>query len=784
MAYMPLWRVKAWPADDKEGSYTLLNVIPGSNWAEGTAKYTSTAKIIVPEEYDVVLDDFGNFATQLLQTGTWIQIEVVWDGDWAGANVEIRFYGSVTSVDSRPVTDESGVHQDVVLQCEDQTAKGRGSGVEMNFQTSMKILPIEFTSADFDAADPNFLVNIPTDSLTSGYEFVPNLMVHLRAEYVDPGEPDPDALIVDEFDSGQFVYNSDNKTIYFNSSQVTRKSLSATWKGSVYYYDPLDTDHSVTDAIQVVAIGDPYSRAGGLGFDIADVDLEEIEGFDSNPKLVRSIIRTKTDGTTNQFFDELNERGLKPYNYRLQQDPTDRKFKGGFIYQAEESAALIPAHGVLGFSRNSTMEGKAGRVEIHSRAVTPKLLSDGAAVTLNPPGSGSGYEIVKTGATGEELTDLRPDTFVNFQRTSTGLGSEYPPQESEYNAMVVDIDHVDTFGSILYRNALPYSAGLGEAYRIYMITRNQRITISASPDPITADNPGIPISEESIAIELDPLKTEEWITIEAVDITQARYFAIWFNQDFFFRNEEASALDPTVERTSAFCAAELRVLGDGRLRYDKIIVGGITYDHPDQGQVPYVEVKGVAQVTTVASVVDTTHFTLTDTTFMEAGDFIQVKAGVSDPIITRIIAKGSGGDLTVNPAIPGVAPTDAVGEYNRWVPGFDVDLHDMYFPKLHQKLQNTTQWLEIIDQVNAQDEYEAEQLCYDRTMEMIGISSDHNCRVAYDPLLRAGVTTKPYVNEEPFLVTRCVGNLNAVDNLSEPPVTLNLEGTNYLEANE
>jgi hypothetical protein len=318
------------------------------------------------------------------------------------------------------------------------------------------------------------------------------------------------------------------------------------------------------------------------------------------------------------------------------------------------------------------------------------------------------------------------------------------------------------------------------------VTRHAKATISASLTAIDSNNPGIPISDEALGFEIDTHNTEEWHQFEATLITEARYFAIRFEQDAFARVSEKGITDPT--RSSWFGSAEIKILSDGRHRYDKIVAGGVSYDHPDKNQVPYAEIKGADDVATVTAVPNPgNQITISNAALaarLETAGFAQVKAGINAPVIVRITGR-TAATITIDPAIAGVAEDDLVGEYNRWMLGWDQAYHDLYYPQLRQKLANTTDWLEIIDNDDVAEIEDAEYSAVDRLLEGITVTSDHRMEVAYDPNLKVGETVRPFIDMDPWLITKCTYKLNELNSSGDtPPVTQVLEGTNYLEDSE
>jgi hypothetical protein len=789
MDYMPLGIVEAWPADDPLATVTVLPVLEGSVVADRAA-WVRTANFTVIQVFDTLHDDYDAFATQLYQRGTLIRIRVTEDGDFTGLLVKTIFDGAITAIERNMVEDEQGQYQiwNITAQC--PFAKARANGLNMSRQTRNKTLDIEFYETDFDPGDPNFLVNIPLDSAEQAYEYVPGLIVNLRAEYVQSGD-----AVTHTFNKDEFEYAAGLRQIMFKQSQADMFAgnppytgiSGLIYKATIYYYDPTDLSNTVKEVLSAVAAQVVWGELGGMGYDSGDVDLEEIYGFGSNPKIIRSVLREKTDGPITQFYDELRESGLMPSNYWLRHDPPTGFCKGSHLYQ-DNISPLTPANGTLDFSSAVTMEAVAGRCEFYGLALTPQNVALGKTVTTNVPAL---HSIVPTGGSGANIVDGDAATFCNFQYTATGIAG-YAAIRSANDAMLIDLGEVMDIRTLQFKQCPPIDEGwvdneypAGRPMRRYESPANRKpkITISASESLIDASNPGIPVNDECIGFELDPLNTEEWQTWECTNIHRARYIAIRWEQDGFWKTSDSSGSG--VYRTSFTNCAELKVLNDGRLRFDKIDVDGTIRDHPAKGQVPYVELKGVAQVTTVAATPDATHCTLTDVAFADAGDFIQIKPVGGDPVLNYVSAKDGANQLTITPGVPGMAAGNAVGDWNRWVEGFDYLWHDTYYPMLRQKGENTNQLLEIQDEkALATDTTEAMQLCWDRLQEMIGVHSDNRMEICLDIALDIGSTVRPYSDEYAWLVDRCTWKMNRPNAADSPGVTMLLEGTNYEETPE
>jgi hypothetical protein len=773
MAYKPLYKVLAWLPDDHTGAGTEITITSGFVEPDMYAPIR-VARFNLPEESGPGPDDYD--PAEYLVRGAFIEIQIAKDGDFAGGNVKTILEGTIKTVTPEPGESEGGVNQVIEVECGDRMQKAQGNGVNMSRQTRMLVLDIEFDSADFNSDDPNFMVDIPTDSLSQGYEFVPHMLWGLKCTYTRSGE-----VTTDEYTNGEdYGYAAGSKQIYFKTDQTDQK-VDGTWTGQLYYYDPTDLSNTVKEVLEEIATGDPWSPEGGLGFDPGDVELDEIYGFGSNPKVIRSVVWEKVDGPITQLLDALRDSGILPRNYWLRVDPEDGKLKGSLVFQEEDlSSVPVPANGVLDYSNATTIQGVYGRVEVYSKALTPINYAREGSVSINVP---TDYSEVLSGADGSEIIDGRPDTVCNFQRTGA-LGANYEPRKTDVDAWVIDLGEAQPVRTVMFRGAQPIDEGWNppQAHPLYFITRNAKVTISGSLNPISDANPGIPISDEAVDYEIDTENTEEWHELECTLIHEMRYLAIRFEQDAYARVDRDDDFG-AVARSSWYGLSEVKALGDGRHRYDKIIVDGTAYDHPDKGQVPYAEIKGDDDVGTVTAVpVAGTQITISNSALaveLESTGFMQVKTAAGSPELVRVTAR-SGDTLTISPAVVGVAIDDEVGQYNRWMESFDLVYHDLYYPQLRLKLENTTDWLEIIDDEDIAELEDAELSAVERLLEGVQITSDHSIEIPLDDTLEVGDTVRPYDDEPAFLITRCRYNLNSMENAETlPPVTQTLSGTSY-----
>jgi hypothetical protein len=131
--------------------------------------------------------------------------------------------------------------------------------------------------------------------------------------------------------------------------------------------------------------------------------------------------------------------------------------------------------------------------------------------------------------------------------------------------------------------------------------------------------------------------------------------------------------------------------------------------------------------------------------------------------------------------VTGVAVSDDVGDYNRWIEDFYGNWEDLYYPKLCQKIKNTTHWREIIDDQYPGSIAEAQMLALNRLLELISISRDHSCTIPLDLSIEIGRTVREHSELKPWLVLDLTYVLDANPPEGWPEVTMELSGTNHEE---
>jgi hypothetical protein len=323
-----------------------------------------------------------------------------------------------------------------------------------------------------------------------------------------------------------------------------------------------------------------------------------------------------------------------------------------------------------------------------------------------------------------------------------------------------------------------------------------KVTISASNDPISATNPGIPVSAEAISVALDPRNpgsnggldvdvTCEWIWL-------MRYVAIRFDQDFYCRTSDNSG--SSVSRASWYGLSSVKILGDGYIKY---LTG------PDAEEVPFAEVTHQGGVISAYDDgTNTVTIPVAQAAAYTVGDRIALwdttggqPFGASGAVYTDIIANVNygTGEIKLTAAFPtelvdGTAATvangDKIGRYTRWRLDLTSTWQDFYYPKLWRKVRNTYRWLEVMPTEEVGDASEAEGLAVERLLELICIHRDHHYLCTLDLDLDVGITTRVPAETDDWLITKCTWHLNPMSDGARVParVEMSLDGTNFDEA--
>lgn len=825
MSYFPNYKVEVWPEDDPESLTPTEIFIANGKVTFGTSELAREFTFSLPTDYTFLPDDYAASTAQALKRGVRIRVSatednfttswVIFDG-WLHEYTEAREGGDAS----------------LEYVCRDKLAQARSNGIDKNRSTRMKFYSVPWDSAgtEWNATDPDFLVDIPDNS----EEWVPKGLISLTSQLDTAIDGD---LQPHEYTRDEFTYSATKKQIYFHASQADAKAEGRTWTVKLYFYDPTDNSNSVKNLLTDMATGAPWSREGGLGYEAADVDLEEIYGFDGvTPKRLRTEKRGKTDGPIAQYLDTLRDNGVLPVNYYLRHDPVTGKLTGSHLVQ-DNGSTVIP-RGVISDSQPQTMESIGGRIECHSLAGTPEDYALNADITINGGAPLSGYTTTGTGA---ELTDGKPDTGISVHKEWTTL--EVDPKTTADDFIVADLHEQKTVGRVQltqWRTAKP--GGEDWEYRNYLISRQAKYTISGSNEPINSSNPGVPISDEAINAEVDAenigANRGVDLDIETKDLSKFRYLAIRGEQDLFFRAVDSNSLSGTVIRPSGWWLSALKILSDGKFRY---------LSGPDRGDVPYAQlsdkggtISNIASttltlgaghnlkgrdITLIASLTltvgaghpfaegDVVYFwDTTGATYFEGasivtaiaattitvdrvpddlatgdlvGDLVQFYDVSGSTVFSGYTGISDSDSTTITlPFLPGALTVgDKAGWHKRWVLDLSGVWTDTYFPKLAAKIKRTTNWLDILEDDQPQDISEAEGLCLSRLIELASISKEHKATILLDSNIDIGVTVEMYSGETPWLLNGSITyNLNPLNEANTPLVTMDIDGGNYDEA--
>ena len=719
------------------------------------------------------------------------------------------FYGNIWKVGASRV---AGREAELEVLCFDPLVNCRANGLNLSRQTRMLIWETHWhwNGAEWNVADPNFLVDVP-DNLE---EWVPKGVVHLERHrtVADTG----DEIDTYEYDPSEYTYSASKKQIYFLSTQsYWRDNLAHTspepeieaggdwiWTVRLYYYDPLDVSNTVKEVLTDILTGTPYGHQGGCGFAAGDLDLAEVVGFNpgaatqdqwgyqylaGTAKRVRSLLREKIDGPITQFFDDMRDKGLLPRNYWIRFDPQSRKVIGRYMLQ--DSAAVYTPDGTSANEQPITMEGIAGRCECWSKSGALQDFAKDASITLTVPtvsnvgGSFDGDPYTQVGTT-SHLTDGDPDTFLQCSIEINTL--DFDPQRTDDNYLVFDLGQEEEIRRIQLTGAAPEHP-LGNERPIYFVSRQARVTISASCDPINAANPGIPVNHPgSISQQMDPLNIGANggldIDVECTNIFRARYVAIRFEQDNFVRVDGNNI--GSTKRLSYFTLSCVKILGDGRLRYQ---------DGTYVGQIPFAQLSGARGTITAHSHMPpdpapTVTVSLADAALFTAGDlvhFFDVSGSVRfDDLYEIANVNPATGVITLTNALDlpaALANGDYIGTAKTWQQDTTGAWLDFFYPLLLRKVQNTSDWLEILTDDSPGDTDECDQLAADRLWELIHVARDHTLTTPLDLMLMPGATVRCSATEVDWLGGEAKWDMSPSNSPTTPHVMVQLLGTDYEE---
>ena len=883
----PQFRVKVWPPSETlpTTAGTSLEIAQGKI-SISRFKLARTLSFSLPVDHNFELYD--DYNSPLPTRGWWIQVEVS-DGlrPWAP-----YFIGTVRNWG----LDKQRAEPILTYECQCRLGKGRSTGVNLSEATAWKMHEGSFDSGEFslESEEAGYVVDLEGTGADNGEEWVPAGLINL-VSYRNNADSEDERQTID-YGKDEWEYDSNNKRIYFihNQAAVVESVTSSTvfdledasdiedgdsvqvYSGGaltavsvtgksgnqitispgvvgiaagdlvypdrvydfrLYYYDPADTSNTVKAAITRIATRDSWSYEGGLGYRTAEVDLEPITGLDGvTEKRFRSIITEKVDGPIGNLLDDFRDSGMLPYRYWLRDDPATGKLLGSYLSQ-ENAHPVDLTDLVLYFSCPRSLEGVLGKVEMYCDSVAPQNLALNATVTVTTP---SGYTM--SGDAGN-VNDGRVKTPLLLTKEYTTL--DVPPTGTAADCLVLDIHKNEWCGEIWFRGAAPQQqiGGKWEPIPIYHVSRLPKITISASMEPITVHNPGIPVSPDAISIEYDPQNIGSQdgydVKVKCVNIKYFRYVAIRWEQDFFYRRDGNNV--GNTARQSLFGVTEVKILSDGRFRYKS---------GPDEGEVPFAQLtdKG-SQIGPIASRVLTVglgHNMKGGTISGISGLVLTVGAG--HPFVegdrvyfwdtsavtyfqrcAYITATGST-TITVSRKPDGLANSDLVGDLAQfwdlsagephdglygiqsvtdttvtvielpaalvtgdsigWHRRWNLDLSgawtDLYFPRLKVKIKASTAWVDPVNDDRPAYIQEAEALAVEQLMESILISSENEIEF-FDLTVGVGSTVRSYSNGPPWAINELDIELNPEreDWEEAPPAVLMVaRGTNYEEAQQ
>ena len=758
------------PADE---DFVLLEIEQG-NVAVAWDDITRSFNFDLPHDYSYSPEDYELLTG--LQGGGWVMVKTCNDGDWQKAKT--RFFGNMTeyNVDRQFADSENEPEAVGKYDAFDPLHSAKSTSGNISWSTRMLIWETTFTVADFNAADPFFLVDIP-DNLE---DWVEDGVIVLRAQRTGVTATDENNYV--DYGREEYEYSPALKQLYFKSSQEFPIKLQPqadfTWTIRLYYYDPTDVDHTVTKLIRTIAIGNPLSEQGGLGFDTVDVVLDEIFGFDGvTPKRVRSFTWEKINGPWSQAFDRMRETGLIPRNYRLWFDPepdigdTRRKLRGSDKFQDNPSVVLLSQ--VLREDAPFNLEELALRVECWSEAIQPQNYALGATVTENLPTHPVEGAYTKVGDL-DNIHDGRPGTFLQYQLDVTYLN--FKAFSTDSDCIILDLGAERLVDQVHFRGGKPQVPS-GTEFKdipVYFETRLPKITVSATDNPVT-DPIGVPISPDAIAAQYSPREADNYADFQwTVTLKRTtRYILIRWEQDYFFRRDGNNI--GSTARQSNYPISEIRVLGDPHYRYPD--------GHPEAGGIPN------AQLTYKGDDISLVNFGLKQVTITPAEAAKFVVGELVEFYDTSGNARFDGyneidviaaGVITMVNALPvGLVAGDKFGPRKRWMLALTNNWIDLKAEKLYWKLFHTTKRLEIVDDLAPGSLTEAEMLCVERLLELNRTQRSYEAEFLPQDDIGIGSTVKTYRNRKAWLVKRENYHLGAdPDDPDAPEYTMQFGGDN------
>lgn len=764
------FRILAWEPGAAESTATPIKIYSGTVAQEHT-EISRSFHYTLPRNVELVPNDFGSDG--VYQSGAFYQVETSLNGSFAAGDKKIWFYGTLLSNDHERTANVRGENNSPAtgeFKAYDPLKKALSVGVNISWATKMKIYEDTFTDAEFDPAKPFFIVNLPDN----GEDWVPEGIIAISARKTTGGSTDESGLV--DYDKSEYYYSAGTKQIFFHRSQEfprgpddTTPQADFEWTFRILYYDPADTLHTVTNCLTAMFRGDPNSDDGGLGFAGGDIDLDEIYGFDGvTPKKIRTFVWDKSNGPVNSAIDKLRDLGLIPNNYVILFDPTTRKITGRHFEQDDGSAVTMA--GVLSESTPFTIEDAALRVECWSEAIVPQDSALGLTVTLNTP---AGYTNMPASGADTKITDGDGGTSVQYQKALTTLN--YPAVATDGDAIVVDLGSVRRIGSINFRGATPKEEDGPDLIKIpvYFESRQPKLSISVTDDP--TDVVGVPINPDAIAFLYSPREPDDYADgdFEAKLIQAGRYVLLRWDQDYFFRRDGNNI--GAVARMSCYPVSEIRVMGDGRYRYDD--------DHPEAGALPNARITNKGDTLTAFSLVGKTiTVQASEAAKFVPGELIMLwdTSGLT-PFTSGpwTISTILGGVITVLEALPGaLAIGDKMGPLKRWMELLTGGFQDLKAPKLYQKLINTTARVELLTDSPATSIEEAEQLALERLLELNKIDRDYEASIALVHTIDMGTTVRARLGAQAWIALKFQLDLkNGTE--PDPPIEISLGGNDY-----
>lgn len=778
----PLYKVEVAPYDDPTNWAEIA--IAGGHISRDQFQLSSTFEFSTIEDADLEASDFAAIAGWKNQRGSYVRVLCTNDGSFVLGNQQYEYRGKIFSwqpamPDARSGQRFSYVARDILYQAQH-------CGVNVAAATAQKYVEVTATAADFQ---DEFVLNIPLDSATDSFDYVPKRLLYIASSAYTNDDGD---VVIRDYGESDYVYLAGTSQIIFTQSQQELIDAGVTWTIRRLYYDPDDDTYTVKALLMQMLTGDPGSFEGGLGIDHSMISLDEIVSYNGvSAKKIRSMFHDKQEASVSLVLDRLRDEGLLPFNYWLRYDPVSDLVIGSYLIQ--DNSSVIDLDNVLidGVLRKTwtnhtaptTLDGAVALVEDYSSLIFPQNYAKGAPVTLTTdPTFLSQYAIV---GHEDNIADGDTGSFIQFQREPASLNDS--PQGSPRDLLTVDLcwqtgaPEYRDIRRVTFRGSAPKEVkgdGFIDIPEYY--ARNQpRVTIVGSLDPITSSNPGNPVSSQAInvAVGISSIQNPFDIDVECDLLRHMRYVGIVFEQEGHFRRSDQTGFN--VARMGYMGVSEFGAYGADFLRYPD--------GDPDAGRVPYAAITPYSA--TIQSAPNSTNFVLPTAAapWISVNDFIQInRAGVVHLVQVTAISPGIGIlTYTITPAVTGMTGGDLIGYRKRWIEGISGILHDLYRPKLYDKQADGAQQQEQLTSDEAGSIQESEGLCADRLFALWSISHDHEVEHLYNPDVNVGQTISADPAYLPFLVNRVDIALAAISgSTSVPAVSMTSNGTNYEEEPE